>query len=196
MDPQTLVFVLVFAGIVLIFAEVFLPSGGIIGVMCLCCFIAATYCAYQAWYHTTPSYWWGYLGSVAVIIPTCVIGGFQILVRTPLGNRILLRAPTTEEVTPYQKELQHLNSLIGKQGIALTPMTPGGLVSVNGERIHAVSDGMSVEQNVPIEIVAVRGTRVVIRQVDPEPSGDFSELAGQDRGDESGDPWELDNPKS
>lgn len=192
MDPQTLVFALVFAGIILIFAELFLPSGGIIGVLCVGCFLASGYFAYEAWYKSAPFYWWTYLGSVALIIPTCVIGGFMLLTRTSLGNRILLRAPTEEEVTPYIREQQHLEALIGKRGTAANLMTPGGMVIVNGERIHAISEGVVIEANAPIEIIAARGTRVVVRPISPHSMTDeFNRLAEVEEPKVPSDGWDF-----
>jgi membrane-bound serine protease (ClpP class) len=168
MDPQILVILLVLAGIVLIFAELFLPSGGIIAVMCICCFLASGYFAHKAWYGSQSVYWWIYLGSVAFLIPATIVGAFQILTRTALGNRVLLAAPSQEEVTPYQREQQHLMGLINQRGVALNLMTPGGLVKVNGERLHAISDGLMIEADTEVVIVAVQGTRVHVRPVTEE----------------------------
>jgi membrane-bound serine protease (ClpP class) len=168
MDPQILVILLVLAGICLIFAELFLPSGGIIAVMCVCCFLASGYFAHKAWYGTQSLYWWIYLGSVALLIPATIVGAFQILTRTALGNRVLLAAPSQDEVTPYQREQQHLTSLINQRGIALNLMTPGGLVKVNGERLHAISDGLMIEPDTEVVVVAVQGTRVHVRPLTEE----------------------------
>lgn len=165
MDLEVLVILLFFAGIALIFLELFVPSGGAIALLCVGCFAASGYCAYRAWYGSHPLYWWVYLGSVAVLIPATIIGAFQLITRTALGNRILLSAPEEEEITPYQREQEHLSSLIGQRGTTLNLMTPGGLVKVKGERLHAISDGLMIQPNTEVEIVAVRGTRVVVQPV-------------------------------
>lgn len=167
MDPQILVLLFLLAGLLLIFAELFVPSGGAIAVVCACCFLISGYYAYHAWYVTSPVYWWLYVAGVVVLIPATIVGAFQLLTRTSLGNRVLMAAPTLEEVTPYQAEQAHLESLIGQQGRALNLMTPGGMVLVNGERLHATGDGLIIEADSLIEVIAVRGTRVVVRKVDP-----------------------------
>ncbi|SFH79835.1 NfeD family protein [Planctomicrobium piriforme] len=194
MDPQLLVVVLVLAGIALIFAELFLPSGGAIAVMCIGCFLASGYFAYKAWYLTQPIFWWTYLGSVAVIIPATIIGAFQLLTRTSLGNRVLLSAPTSAEVTPYQQDLLHLTGLIGRHGTAVNLMTPGGLVLVNGERLHAVSEGLMIEPNTTVEVIAVRGTRVVVRPVAASTSAaELSQLAKEaEAAEDEIDPFRMD----
>lgn len=166
MDHQNLVYILTIAGMLLIFVEMFVPSGGAIGVIAACCFFGAGYFAFQAWHESNPYLMWTYYGTVALIIPCCIVGAFVLIEKTPLGNRILLAAPTTDEVTPYQREQKHLMSLIGKQGVALNLMTPGGLVSIDGERLHAIAETMMIEANSPVEVVEVRGTRIVVRPVE------------------------------
>jgi membrane-bound serine protease (ClpP class) len=37
------------------------------------------------------------------------------------------------------------------------------MVLVNGERMHAISDGMIIEAGQSVEVIEVRGTRVVVR---------------------------------
>ncbi|WP_437230086.1 NfeD family protein [Planctomicrobium sp. SH661] len=196
MDPQLLVLIFLLAGMALIVAELFVPSGGVIAVMCACCFLISGYYAYQAWYVNYPVYWWLYIGAVVIIIPATIIGAFQLLTRTPLGNRVLMEAPTLEEVTPYQAEQAHLESLIGQRGRALNLMTPGGMVLVNGERLHATGDGLMIEANSPIEVVAVRGTRVVVRQVAEERDTDLEppEREASGKADPL-DPWLSDDDR-
>lgn len=189
MDPQILAFVLLACGIILIFAELFIPSGGIIAVFSAACIGGAIYSAYQAWYGSDPIYFWTYVGSVIVLVPGSLLGVFRLLTRSAFGNRVLLAGPTEEEVTPYQRESEHLSSLIGKRGTALNLMTPGGLVRVGDERLHAISSGLMIEPNTEVEVIAVRGTRVVVEPVhepgrDLDPAAEFEENDVEDPLDE------------
>jgi len=166
MNPELLVFLFLAAGIFLIFLEFVVPSGGMIAVMCVCCLAGSAWFAYKAWYVAHPGVWWVYLTGMIALIPATIYGVVHLLQNTSLGNRILLSAPSEQEVTPYQKEVDYLSSLIGKRGRALNLMTPGGMVLVGNERLHAITDGLMIEPNTEIEIVAVRGTRVVVRPVE------------------------------
>jgi membrane-bound ClpP family serine protease len=193
MDPQFLVFTFLLGGVLLIFAEFFLPSGGLIAVTCAVCFLLSGYYAYQSWYSSAPLYWWMYLGGVVLVVPASIYGAFQLLLYTPLGKKVIMDAPTLEEVTPYQEEQARLEAMIGQRGRALSLMTPGGMVLVNGERLHATAEGLLVEPDSPIEIVGVRGTRVVVRRVDDADSQNDSSLANSDnRQSEQGDPDVVD----
>ncbi|MBL8850205.1 MAG: NfeD family protein, partial [Planctomycetaceae bacterium] len=72
-----------------------------------------------------------------------------------------------------------LGQLIGQAGTAVTPLVPGGMVSVAGERLHAFTEGLLVEAGGDVEVVAVRGTRVLVRPKSPEhPASSTAEPGG------------------
>lgn len=179
MNFELLAILLLVIGCGLIVAEVFVPSGGMILVMCVLSFIASIWCAYKAWWGDSPGYFTAYIVSLLVLIPGVLIGVYKVLNNTRVGDRILLSAPDLEDVTPYQQEEAHLSQYVGKRGIALTLLTPGGMVRVNGERLHGFSEGMMIQPGTPIEVLAVRGTRVLVREAVESPSE-----AAPPRGDE------------
>lgn len=164
-DPQVLTFILLTAGIVLIFAEFFVPSGGIIAVTCVLCFIGSVFTAYKAWGQTNPAIFWSYVASLFVIVPGTVYGAFQVLLRTPLADQVFLAAPNAVDITPHQREVERLQKFIGKRGKTQSLMTPGGMVMVDGERLHALTDAIMIQPNTPIEVVGIQGTVVVVRPV-------------------------------
>jgi membrane-bound serine protease (ClpP class) len=198
MDYDLLAILLLLVGFALIVAEVFLPSGGMILALCAMSFIASFWCATQAWYGTHAVAFGLYITSLVVLIPTVVMGAFQLFPRTPFG-RNLIAPPTLEEVTPYAQEREHLSQLVGRIGRAITPLTPGGLVMVDAERLHAFSEGVLIDRDTPVEIIDVRGTRVVVREAaapahefDRQPvGGDASLMAETDENlndDDSSEP--------
>ncbi|MCA9079135.1 MAG: hypothetical protein KDA58_01195 [Planctomycetaceae bacterium] len=186
MDPQLITILLLLAGVALIFAELFVPSGGMIAIMCVGCFAGSVYFAYKSWYATSPVLFGAYVASLAVVIPSSMYGAFQLLTKTSLGNRVLLRAPTAEEVTPYQRETARLQAFVGQHGTALSLMTPGGMVLVHGERLHAVADAIMIESGTAVVVTGVDGTRVVVQVATANPTtphGDASEGAPTGEGD-------------
>ena len=54
-----------------------------------------------------------------------------------------------------------------RSGKTLTLMAPGGLVIVEGQRLHAETEGQMLDPQQPIKIIAVRGNRVVVRPHEP-----------------------------
>ncbi|MBT5020092.1 hypothetical protein N9153_01500 [Planctomicrobium sp.] len=166
MDDQILTFVLLAAGFVLLGIELMIPSGGVIGLFTIASFLGSAWFAYQAWAETNPLYWRIYMMTFLGMIPVTLYGIYYLLTKTAFGNRVLLAAPTNEEVTPYQAEHLHLESLIGKTGKAISPLCPGGLVQIDGERLHAIGDGFIIESGASVKVVETRGTRVVVVPVD------------------------------
>lgn len=163
MSYELLAILLLVVGCGLIVAEIFIPSGGMILVLCILAFIAAIWCAYMAWWESSAPLFWSYIAAMVVLIPTVVIVMFRVLSTSRVGDRILLAAPDPSEVTPYQEEQERLSGFVGQQGTALTLLTPGGMVKVAGERFHAFTEGMMLQPGDAVEVVEVRGTRLLVR---------------------------------
>ncbi|HUG89288.1 MAG TPA: NfeD family protein [Planctomycetaceae bacterium] len=170
-------FGLLILGLALIVAEICIPSGGLITIFSVCCFLGSGWFAWQAWAQSSPGIWWTYVAGVIVLVPLTLGLALYILPRTSFGKRILLEAPTLDEVTPYQHEQQRLAQLIGKTGRTLTLLNPGGLVLVEGERMHAETRGLLLDPGVAVKVVAVKGNRIVIQ---PLPAGQPQERAPSD----------------
>ncbi len=154
-------------GLALIVAELFLPSGGIISLLSVICIGVSIYSIYNLWYGEYPHRFWWFLASVVGLIPATTWSAFFLLSRTRLGNRVFLEAPNLADVTPYSHEAEERKQLIGKQGKTLTLMSPGGLVVVEGRRLHAETEGEMLDPDQPVQILSVKGNRVVVRLREP-----------------------------
>jgi membrane-bound serine protease (ClpP class) len=163
MDESTFAVLLLMVGLGLMIAEVFIPSGGAISILVLVCLIASIWCAWNAWWDSNQIAWWSYITSLLILVPATISGAFYALPRTAIGRRVLLEAPDREEVTPYVKEQQHLFDQVGQMGKTLTLLNPGGMVVVNEMRFHCESEGMLLEPETEVRVVAVKGLRLVVR---------------------------------
>lgn len=195
----TLAILLLIVGLVLLMAEIFIPSGGMILIAALVCIAGSVWCAYKVWWDT-PLYWWLYIASVVVAVPSAVGGMFYIFPRTSMGKRVLLEPPSLDEVTGYDEDHERLSKMVGMRGKTVTLLNPGGLVAIDGERLHCVSGGMLIDPDVEIEVVGLQGNELVVRLATPEtdlpaeepppeepaPGDPFAEL--DDRKEESGEP--------
>lgn len=201
MDYQFFAILLLLVGFVLIVAEVFLPSGGMILILCAIAFVTSFWCAIQAWYGTNSLAFGLYVASFVLLIPTVIIAAFQIFPRTTFG-RNLISGPTLEEVTPYAAEREHLSQFIGRIARTITPLTPGGLVMIDHERLHAFTEGVVIDRDMPVEIVDVRGTRVVVRSAAEKPVEQDAAEAPEERdvaqheGDSGEPPLDFTFPQS
>ncbi|MBT4864188.1 MAG: hypothetical protein HON53_03580 [Planctomycetaceae bacterium] len=182
MDHATIALLMLFAGLALIVAEFFIPSGGMIAILAAVCLSISVWAAYEAWWETARNMWWSYLVTVALLIPASVGGALFLIQKTSLGRHVLLRAPNLEEVTPYAEEEHHLREMIGKRGQTVSLLNPGGMVEVDGERFHCECPGMLIEAREDVEVFAIKGNRLVVRPVTE--AGDRS-LASQSQTDET-----------
>jgi len=175
MEASHLALLLMLLGLALLVAEVFIPSGGIILTAAVLSLGASIWYAWKAWGESQPAAWWTYLAVLIALLPTVVIGAFYVFPRTSLGRRILLEAPSLEEVTPFADEQEGLARLLGQTGTTVTLLSPGGMVSVDGERLHCESEGMMIDRQQPVEVVGLRANRLVVRLLpreEPTPGPD------------------------
>lgn len=173
MDAGVLATVLLIAGLFLIALELMIPSFGIIGITATICLIISLWSAGQAWWGTSPGFFWTYTTFLVLGIPGVTGGVLFALQTTSLGKRVILKAQSKESLVPLTKVRNELSELIGEQGTATSLLTPGGMVEVKGRRYHSESVGIMVDVGTPIIVVAVRGTRVVVRPVGPDDVDDL-----------------------
>ena len=48
--------------------------------------------------------------------------------------------------------------------MALTYLRPAGMALIGGQRVNVVTEGTFIEKDVPVEVIATEGTRVVVRE--------------------------------
>ncbi len=177
MDAQFWAFALALLGFGLIAAEFFVPSAGMIALSCAFSFVGSIVCAHSAWYDSSPKIFWGFTISLAGLIPSFLVFFLRLLERTSLGKNLLLPQPDPKTTEPYQAENELLERLVGRIGTTLTQMNPGGMVRVENERVHAFSEGLLIMQGEAVEVLAVRGTRIVVKRAPP---GAVASIAPQD----------------
>jgi membrane-bound serine protease (ClpP class) len=164
MDPTALAAVVLLGlGILFLMAELVFGSDGSLSILGLISWIAAAVFAWEGFAHPMGFELWAYVLAVVVGIPVTIGGVLTILPNSPAGKK-LFTAPEPEEVRPVSAaENLWRESLIGELGKSLTLMNPGGLVLIEGEREHAESEGLPIEPDQIVEIIAVRSNRFIVR---------------------------------
>ena len=163
-DAAVLATILLVFGLFLVAVELMIPSFGLIGMSAALCLVVSAWSAWQAWWSSEPVFFWTYVAFLVAGIPTSLFGTLYLIQNTALGGFVILRAPDISEDGPIPQMQSHLHSLIGEFGRTVSPLTPGGMVEVGGERHHAECVGPIIESKVPIEVVGARGTRLVVRK--------------------------------
>ena len=172
MDPLVWSVLLLFLGLALVCAEVFVPSGGILGFLSIASLMAGIILAF---YHRGPEVGFLFLVVTAVAVPGALVLAFRYWPKTPMGRRLLLGVPDGEELRPDSPKRRQLRQLVGKFGVAKSLMMPSGAVLIDRATFDALSEGMSIEAGQRIKVIEVRGTRVLVRPVDASESPQASD---------------------
>lgn len=177
MDYSTWAFLLLAVGVVLLVAEVFIPSGGVITILAALSLLGAIVFAGYAWWSSEPLYFWGFVTAMVLLLPVVIGGAFYLWPSTPLGRRAILEAPAPHEVDSFVDEHERYRQMVGKVGETLTLLNPAGIVRIDGHRVHCQSEGMILESGVPVRVISARGNRIIVRQVSQESSDPSAEPA-------------------
>ncbi len=153
MSPIESILLLFAIGIVLLAAELFLPTHGLLGVMgiiCLVVAIAKTFLINQ---------WIGVgvmLASVSAI-PFVWSAAMHLWPKTPLGKKLIL--PSKESVP--EPPPVHL----GQTGVTMSEMRPMGVVEFAGQRVEAASEIGMIEAGRTVTVTSINNRRPLVRAV-------------------------------
>ncbi len=155
---------LLVVGLGLAALELFVPSGGILGFLSACSVLGSVVLGFR---HSPST---GFLILTVAIfgLPVVLMVALHYWPRTPIGRRVLLMAPTSQEVLPDDPRKTSLKSLVGQVGRAKSKMLPAGVVAVDGRSIDAISEGMPIDPGQAVRVVQVRANRVVVRPIEDE----------------------------
>ena len=165
-DPLAWAALLMLIGLGLVVLEVFVPSGGIIGFLSLVSLLSAISLAF----YRGPWYGLSFLSIAVIALPIVLVAALRWWPETPMGRRVLLEAPSSEEVLPDNDQRRSLKALVGRIGEAKSLMLPSGSVSIDGRTVDALSEGVAIEKGQWVKVVEVRGTRIVVRPTEEAPS--------------------------
>lgn len=165
LDPIVWAAILLLLGLTLAVLELFVPSGGLIGLLSVLSIVASIALAFRHGSWTGL----GFMGLTLIGLPLMLVLALQIWPRTPMGRRLLLAVPRSEEVLPDNELRRELKGLVGRVGKARSLMLPSGPVEIDGRVYDALSQGMAIEPGTWVKVVEVRGTRIVVQPSESAP---------------------------
>jgi membrane-bound ClpP family serine protease len=145
-------------GILLIFLEIIVP-GGILG------FIGITLLATGV-FMTADSIIQGvaYVSIMLLALGLLLVLSFRFPQTRRLWKRLSLPTRQTNS-EGYVAPTQGLDDFLGCKGIALSQLRPAGTADFDGVRVDVVTEGGFIPKDTPIKVIAVEGTRVVVREI-------------------------------
>jgi len=153
----TLPVILQFVGVLIIIAEVILPSGGLLSLL------AAGVIGYSLYFvFDSVSIEAGMmfvLGDV-IILPISVIIGLKFLAKSPATLKTELSSG--DGVTSQVPELEEF---MGQKGKSLSILRPSGSARINGKRLDVVSRGEYIDKDKKIIVISVTGNQIIVKEV-------------------------------
>jgi len=162
-------------GLVLILVEIFLIPGfgfvgitGIVLVMVSILMAMVEYYPGEPWYPTLPKFRIPVtnlgLAGILSALGLWGVGGF--LPKTTTFKKLILDSATTrKEGFAASSDTQHL---LGRTGIALTPLRPSGTATFDEQRLNVVTRGEFIEAGEHVRITESHGSRIIVDKVDGE----------------------------
>jgi membrane-bound serine protease (ClpP class) len=153
MTTETII-ALIVAGFLLLFFEVFIPGGvlGLIGSTLVLIGIVGGFIVKGAE--------WGFASLLISLIAGMT--GFFLWVKyfpkSRFGKKLILQNDAHE----WQGFDGQKGGLVGKEGVAHTPLRPAGTAIIDKERIDVVTRGEMIDARTPLKVIAVEGNRVVV----------------------------------
>jgi len=153
--------ILFLVGFFLLLAEIFLiPGFGLTGISGIIAILTSIFLTFgniiQAAY------------SILIALGFTIVGFFLLIRYIPATRtwRKFILFTKQEKELGYTVGIKNSKRLIGKEGIAITPLRPSGMVEVNGEKLNAITRGEYVDSNTKIKIISVEGNKIVVEAVD------------------------------
>ncbi len=163
MNPALWIFLLLAVGLGLILLEVFVPSGGVLGLLAVVALIAGVVTAFM---EHGPLAGVAVLAGVFVAVPLVLVAAFRWFPLTPLGRRVLPPPPGPDDVVPDAASRSKLRGLVGRFGTVTSELVPWGTIEIDGGRVDAVSEGGAIALGTAVEAIAVQGRALVVRAVE------------------------------
>ena len=152
---------LYFACAVLIVAEVFVPSGGLISICAIACLVGGIVIFFQ---YSVTAGWIG-IGIASIMIPSVLIVAYKIFPKTRFGKSVTLTPPERKQGDAIP-DTDKLKELLGAEGVVLTTLRPVGTCDFSGHRVECVAESGYVEKNKKVKVINVESTQLTVRIIE------------------------------
>jgi membrane-bound serine protease (ClpP class) len=156
---------LIVGGVGFLAVEIFvLPGFGVFGVIGLIMLAVGLMLAGQTYVFPTNPYGFGQLGFAVFAVIGLLIAFRKQLARTPMFRWFALQPPTSDRFLVKMEEFdEERRSLLGSYGATITRCNPFGKARIGDQIVDVVTEHAWIDEDSPIEIVAIKGNHLVIR---------------------------------
>jgi membrane-bound serine protease (ClpP class) len=173
MDQPILIlaYLLILVGLLLMAAELFVPSHGAFILLALIAIVSGIVMTF--YYRSDATLGVLTLLGVFVAVPSLAAFLFHIWPKTPLGKRFFLNGPDEDATIASMPVNIELEQLRGRFGRTVSSLRPGGVTDFDGKRVDTITEGMMVEPGQWVRCIDVKAGRVIVRPAQKPDLGDL-----------------------
>jgi membrane-bound ClpP family serine protease len=151
MTPTTLILLLLLGGVVLLVAEMLLPTQGVLGVFGVVALGAAVVVGFRI----DSRAGFGMLVAIVVAAPFAGMLWVKLWPKTSVGRRMIL-GPVTSGLTDA-------GVTVGQTGTSVSELRPMGVCAFGNERVEARAERGTIPAGKPVEVVEIVDRRPTVR---------------------------------
>lgn len=149
------IIIVILVGLFLVALEIVALPGlisGICGVVLVGVGVWQTYAQYGA------------LAGNIVLIGSVVVGVVMLalLMKSGTWRHFSLKEESDSKVN----EVNPSRIRVGSRGTTITRLAPAGNARIDGEIVEVHSDGLFIDERMPVEVVEIEGYRILVRPID------------------------------
>jgi membrane-bound serine protease (ClpP class) len=164
MNDLTLGYGLILVGLVLLLAELLIPSGVLFALS-----LTAMLVGLALLFRDSASTGLGTLLVLLVAVPILLTVVIRYWQKTPLGKRFVLQAPSEDDTLATMPVNLELDQLRGRYGRTVSALRPAGVTDFDGRRVDTLSEGGLIEPGQWVRCIDVQAGKVIVRAVDGPP---------------------------
>jgi len=150
LDAWQVELLLYLIGVLLLFIEIFIPSGGSLAIAAILCI---AYSVYSLFERGQPIPAWTLLA--------LTLGYCGLLVRFWLKRMRL--DETLGQSDGNDEDVNQAKEMIGQTGVALTALRPTGIAKIDGHRYDVMTMGSFIDPGNEIRVIEASGNRILVR---------------------------------
>jgi membrane-bound ClpP family serine protease len=143
-------------GILVILAEIVIPSLGLLAAIALGLF---SYSLYLVFTGISNFAGMAFISFDLLTIPLLLVVGMKLLAASPLSLKN--RLSSQDGVVSQAADLGDYKD---KEGKSVTDLRPAGIAMFNGKRLDVVTDGDYIEAGTPIIVTGVTGNQIIVER--------------------------------
>lgn len=148
---DSIAIILILIGILLLVAEIFIPSFGITGILGIISILVGVIL-------TSDTFVGGLVLFIGILVVAVILMIIAYRILAAVKSPFILKESLNEEK-------DDLTFFVGKHGVAITPLRPSGTAELDGLRIDVITRGDFIDKGTPIIVEAVVGKKIIVKSM-------------------------------